>query len=137
MNTQIATSPYIIPPVLSVSSTSSGNNLKHASSIRKKGRFRVRRVSKTPEGSKDNIKREASCSPVKSVSIATFTSICQDVVAPQSYGNQPIITGQQKRSMGDVKIYNVSKLFWKSYDLNLASNYILDESGKNWNITFN
>ena len=114
---------------MQISSSSSGSNLKHASSIRKKGRFRVRRVSKTPEGSKDNIKREASCSPVKSVSITAINSIYPNVVAPQSVVNQPVMNHQAKRGVIDVIVYNVSILFSKSYDLNLASQYVLDESG--------
>ena len=126
INTQNAIIPYIVPPVMQISSSSSGSNLKHASSIRKKGRFRVRRVSKTPEGSKDNIKREASCSPVKSVSIS---SICPNLVAPQSFVKQPVLNHQGKRGVIDVMVYNVSILFSKSYDLNLASQYVLDESG--------
>ena len=114
---------------MQISSSSSGSNLKHASSIRKKGRFRVRRVSKTPEGSKDNIKREASCSPVKSVSITEISSIYPNVVAPQSFVNQPVMNYQRKRGVTDVMVYNVSILFSKSYDVNLASQYMLDELG--------
>ena len=129
INTQNAIIPYIVPPVMQISSSSSGSNLKHASSIRKKGRFRVRRVSKTPEGSKDSIKREASCSPVKSVSITAISSIYPNVMAPQSFVNQPVMDHQGKRGMTDVMVYNVSILFSKSYDLNLASQYVLDESG--------
>ena len=129
INAQNSVIPYIVPPVMQISSSSSGSNLKHASSIRKKGRFRVRRVSKTPEGSKDNIKRETSCSPVKSVSIAVKSAITPNVISSQLTVNQSAYTSQAKRDFIDVTIYDVSKLFSKSYDNNLAAKYILDESG--------
>ena len=129
MNTQNVVTPYIVPPVMLMSSSSSGSNLKQSNSMRKKGRFRVRRVSKTPEGSKDNIKREKSSSPVKSVSIAMTSSITPNVISSQLADNQSTYTSQTKRDIIDVTVYDVSKLFSKSYDNNLAANYILDESG--------
>ena len=121
----MSSATYIMQPVITISSTSSGA-VKHANSIRKKGRFRVRRVSKTPEGIKENSKRDESSSPVKSVSIAT-NPICKDVVS-LPYISQPI---NRTRNVGkfNVVIYNVSKLFSKSYDINLASKYILNEEG--------
>ena len=126
MNSQNVVTPYIVPPVMLMSSSSSGSNLKQSNSMRKKGRFRVRRVSKTPEGSKDNIKRETSCSPVKSVSIAVTSS---NVFSTPLAVNQSTYTSQKKQEIIDVTVYDVSKLFSKSYDTNLAANYMLDESG--------
>ena len=112
-----------MPPVITMSSGSS-NIVKHANSIRKKGRFRVRRVSKTPDGIKDNLKRESSSSPVKSVTITTNTMF-EDVI-PVHYNST---TKQEQTGKIDVVIYSVSKLFAKYYDINLASKYILDELG--------
>ena len=113
-------------PVITMSSTSSGA-LKHANSIRKKGRFRVRRVSKTPEGIKEGLKGDSSSSPVKSVSIAT-NPIYKEVVT------LPNISQSIKRTTGNavwcnVVLYNVSKLFSKSYDIDLASKYTLNGQG--------
>ena len=116
-----------MPPVITMSSASS-NVVKHASSIRKKGRFRVRRVSKTPEGIKDNLKRESSSSPVKSVTVTTTNSMFEDVVPLQHYPS-PHSTTRQGQNGKDVIIYSVSKLFAKYYDVDLASKYILDELG--------
>ena len=123
---QMSSSTYIMQPVITMSSGSSGA-LKHANSIRKKGRFRVRRVSKTPEGIKESLKSESSSSPIKSVSIAT-NPIYKDVVS------LPHISQSIKRPTGNagkfnVVLYNVSKLFSKSYDIDLASKYTLNELG--------
>jgi hypothetical protein len=123
---QISSSTYIMQPVTTMSSASSGS-LKHANSIRKKGRFRVRRVSKTPEGIKEGLKRDSSSSPIKSVSIST-NPIYKDEVA-LSHINQSIKKTAGSSGKWNVVVYNVSKLFSKSYDIDLASKYTLNELG--------
>ena len=107
-------------------STTSSKALKHTNSTRKKGRFRVRRVSKTPDGIKNSLKREASSSPLKTVSIST-NAVWQGM-DQSTYLTQSINTRRKDRKI-DVVIYDVSKLFSKYYDIHLASKYTLHESG--------
>ena len=107
-------------------STTSSKTLKHTNSTRKKGRFRVRRVSKTPDGIKNSLKREVSSSPIKTVSIAT-NAVWQDM-AQSTYLTQSTNTRRTNRKI-DVMIYDVSKLFSRQYDIQLASKYTLHESG--------
>ena len=121
----MSSSAYIMSPVITMSSASS-NVIKHANSIRKKGRFRVRRVSKTPDGLKDSLKREVSSSPVKSGIVAT-NAMFEDVIPLHYASLSTTRVGQHGRK--DVIIYSVSKLFGKYYDTDLASKYILDELG--------
>ena len=127
---QMSSTTGIVPPVITVTSTSSGA-LRHNNSTRKKGRFRVRRVSKTPEGIKQNLRREVSSSPVKSVSITT-NHICEDIVQLRY---MPRSTGRKENHGNLVVIYNIAKLFANCYDIDLASKYILDELGKSVGFT--
>ena len=121
----MSSTKYTLPPAIEISSASS-NVIKHSNSTRKKGRFRVRRVSKTPDGLKDNLNREASSSPLKSVTIARNTMF-ENVIPP----HYTLLSTPRKvqKEIADVIIYNVSNLFVKYYDVDLASKYILDESG--------
>ena len=107
--------------------------VKHTNSIRRKGRFRVRRVSRTPEFIKDNLQREPSSSPVKSTKVTTITTYDSVVPSPYLLPLSAII--HPKNEKMDVHIYNVSKLFAKNYDMNLASKYFLDESGKKFDLS--
>ena len=118
---------------------------KHGNSTRKKGRFRVRRVSRTPDNIfRDNLlKREASESPVKSAhdsitsnSISTLNTINKRIVSLSNF-SLPAHTmdGESGEKKMEIKVYDVSKLLEKSFDRNLASSYILDESGKHGVLT--
>ena len=110
--------------MITMSSVSS--NVKHSNSIRKKGRFRVRRVSRIPEALKDNFQRESSSSPVKSVTVTKNKNVDTDIPISHFSLSSSTLTKNEKT---DVVVYNVSKLFEKNYDINLASKYYMDESG--------
>ena len=126
ITTASSPSTYVVPPIVIMPSTTSSKALKHTNSTRKKGRFRVRRVSKTPDGIKNSLKREASSSPVKTVSIVT-NAVWQGM-DQSTYLTRSINTRRTDRKT-DVMIYDVSKLFSRYYDIQLASKYTLHESG--------
>ena len=124
VETQLSSSTYVFPPKITMSSISS--NVKHSNSIRKKGRFRVRKVNRMPEALKDNLHKESSSSPVKSVTVTINENVDNDIsISHSSISSAALI----KNEKADVVVYNVSKLFKKNYDIILASKYYMDESG--------
>ena len=79
-----------------------------------------------PEALKDNLHKESSSSPVKSVTVTINENVDNDIsISHSSISSAALI----KNEKADVVVYNVSKLFKKNYDIILASKYYMDESG--------